>query len=158
AQVRAAFQHLSRNFDSWLAGVVAPLLTAATRVRRNAARLRRIGFMPCRPPIAGPLPHIADHVVEAVAVGRKRGYRRRPLVSILGEVLVWKVALPGIGHVPAARHELLAPGELGAVESTPRRKLPFGFGRQFLAGPFGVGLSIAVGDVNHGMIIKAADR
>ena len=39
----------------------------------------------------------------------------------------------------AAGREFIAPGELGAVEPAARGKFPFGFGRQILAGPFGVG-------------------
>src|SRR6266700_2411834 len=44
---------------------------AAAWILRNAARLRRVSFMLGGPPIGGPLPDIADHVVDAVAVGRE---------------------------------------------------------------------------------------
>jgi hypothetical protein len=40
--------------------------------------------------------------------------------------------------VLAAGSERIAKGELLAVEAAARGKFPFGFGRQFLAGPFGV--------------------
>jgi len=72
--------------------------------------------------------------------------------------LLWKFALPGVGLVFAVRREFFAPGEFGAVQSAARRKFPFGFGRQRLAGPLRVGFRIAIGDVNDRMIVEAADR
>ena len=67
-------------------------------------------------------------------------------------------ALPGVGHVLAAGRELVAPGELRAVEPAARGELPFGFGRQLLAGPVRVGLGVAIGDVHDRMIVEPADR
>src|SRR5262249_56877077 len=72
AKVRTALQHLARNVNLWLAGIVALVLAPAARVVRGAASPCRIGLTPGRPPIGGPLPDVADHVVEAVAVRRKR--------------------------------------------------------------------------------------
>ena len=57
----------------------------------------------------------------------------------------------------AAGREFIAPGELGAVETAARGKFPFGFGRQILAGPFGVGERIAIGDVHDRMIVEPVD-
>src|SRR5215471_4036605 len=68
AQVRAAFQHLAGDLDVGQARVVARLLGPSAGVLRNAACLRRIGRVLGRIPIGGPLPHVADHVVDAVAV------------------------------------------------------------------------------------------
>src|SRR5271166_1794819 len=45
AQVRAALEHLSRNHDCGLAGVVARVLTTAERIDRDAAGLMSIGFV-----------------------------------------------------------------------------------------------------------------
>src|SRR5271165_6663346 len=42
-QVRAAFQHLTRNLDFGLARVVARVLTTAPRIDRDAAGLVSIG-------------------------------------------------------------------------------------------------------------------
>src|SRR5215471_2815106 len=44
AQVRTALEHLARNPDVWLAGIVAHALRSTARVYRNAAGLRRVGF------------------------------------------------------------------------------------------------------------------
>ena len=75
AQMRAAFDDFARDFALRLARVVASLLAPAARVYRNAARLQRIGLVLVGPPISGPLPDVADHVVNAVAVRRKRCHR-----------------------------------------------------------------------------------
>src|SRR5882757_8238498 len=65
AQMRAALDHLARNPDIRLTGIVAAVFTAPSRIFRNAAGLRRIGFVLCRIPIGRPFPDIADHVVDA---------------------------------------------------------------------------------------------
>src|SRR5215510_11051761 len=101
AQVRATLEHLARNPDLRLAGVVARGLWSAARVLRNAARLRHVGHVLRRPPVGGPFPHVADHVADAVAVRWKRGYRRGALVAVDREVLLRERALPSVGHVPA---------------------------------------------------------
>ena len=157
AEMRAALEHLARNFDVGLAGIVARVLAAAARIFRNAAGLRRIGFVLRRVPVGGPFPDIADHVVQAVAVRRKRRHRRGALVAVLVEILARKFALPGVGHVLAAGREFIAPGELGAVEAAARGKLPFGFGRQVLAGPSRIGQRIGIRDVHDRMIVEHVD-
>src|SRR5712672_4362516 len=102
AQVRAALKHLAWNPDIRLTRVVARGLGSAARIFRNATRLRRIGFVLLRIPIGRPFPDIAEHVVQAVAVSRERGDRRRALESVCAKVLAWKFTLPSIGHVLAA--------------------------------------------------------
>src|SRR6478735_2722661 len=116
AEMRAAFKNLARNSDVRLAGVVAVCLRAAARIFRNAADLRRVGLMLGRKPVAGPLPDVADHVVDAIADRRKRRHRRgtpeaRP-------PLVRKFAVPRVGHRAIAGHELITPRKVSAVEST----------------------------------------
>src|SRR5215218_9496219 len=65
AQVRAALDHLARDPDLRLARVVATGLAPTARVLRDAAGLRRVGFVPGCEPVRRPLPDVADHVVEA---------------------------------------------------------------------------------------------
>src|SRR6516162_526090 len=124
AQVRAAFDDLAGNFDLRLAGVVALLLPATARILRDAARLGRVRFVLRRPPIGGPFPDVADHVVDAVAVGRERHHWRRTLKAIGREFFVREIALPGIGAMLAAGREGVAPCELGTVEAAARGKFP----------------------------------
>src|SRR5262245_56898149 len=104
-EVRAALDHLARNLDLRLAGVVAALLAPTARVFRDAAGLWRIGLVLLREPVRGPLPNIADHVVDAVAVRRERGHRRGAFEAVLVEILARKLALPCVGHVLATRRE-----------------------------------------------------
>src|SRR5690242_17305932 len=84
AEMRAALQDLARNLDRRLARIVAGVLAPAARVLRDAAGLFGVGLMPRGVPIGGPLPDIADHVVEPVPVGRKGPDRRGALVAVGG--------------------------------------------------------------------------
>ncbi len=133
AEMRAPLKDLARNSDVGLAGVVAVAFRPATRIFRDATRFRRVGLVLGREPIAGPLPDIADHVVDAVAVRREGRHRRRAPKA--GFALVRKVAVPGVRHRAVARHEFVTPGKLGVLEPAARGKLPLGFGRQILSGP-----------------------
>src|SRR5579863_10371064 len=122
--MRAAFQHLAGNADLRLAGIVALRLRAAARILGHAARLGRVGGMAGRPEIRGPLPHIADHVAEPVTVRRKRPDWRGALETVLLEVLVREVALPGVRHLLTPGRELFAPGIFRPGEPAPRREFP----------------------------------
>src|ERR1700733_12559547 len=115
AQVRAAFKHLAWYLDLRQPRVVARGLGSAARVFRNAARLRRVGFMLLRIPIGRPFPNIADHIVQAVAIRRECGDRGCALETVFAKILARKFTLPSIGHVLALGYELIAPGELGSV-------------------------------------------
>ena len=86
AQVRAALDHLARNPDLRLAGVVALLLAPAARILRDAARPCRVGLVLGGEPVGGPFPDVADHVVEAVAVRRERASPARCARSRRGAV------------------------------------------------------------------------
>src|SRR6266568_1718877 len=129
AQMRAAFEHLAWYLDVRLTRVVARGLESAARIFRNAARLRCIRFVLLRIPIARPLPDIADHVVNAVAVGRECDDGRGSLEAVRAKILARKFALPGIRHVLTARCQLIAPGELSAIEAAACGEFPLGLGR-----------------------------
>src|SRR5690606_35733571 len=77
-------------------------------------------------------------------------------VSVRLEVLVRKLALPGVGHRATARHELITPSVLCLIEPAARGKFPLGFSWQFLSGPLRIRLGITVGDVHNRMCIEAA--
>ena len=156
AQMRAAFDDFARDFALRLQRVVASFLVSAARVYRNAARLRRIGLVLVGPPISGPLPDVADHVVNAIAVRRKAGtgeVRSKPSSHDFRA----ESSLPGIGHMPAAGSEFVAPGEFGAVNAATGGEFLFGFGRQLLACPPRVGECIAKRHMHHWMIIARVD-
>src|SRR6266478_7034080 len=157
AEMRAALKHLAWNPDFRITRVVARGLVPAARILWNAARLRRIGFMLLRIPIGRPFPDIADHVVQAVAVGWKRGDGRRAFEAVGRKILKREITLPGVRHMLAARKLLVTPGEIRAIKPTARGKFPFGLGRQFLAGPFGIGFDVPIGDVDNRMVVEPAD-
>src|SRR4051794_21131485 len=97
AEVRATFEHLARNPDLRLVRVVALRLDAAARVVGHAAGLLLLVRVARRVPVGRPLPHVADHVVQPVAVGWERAHRRRSLIAVLLQVLPRELALPGVG-------------------------------------------------------------
>src|SRR6516225_3124885 len=66
AQMRAALQYLARNADVRLAVVVAALLRRAAWILRRAAGSGRGDLMTGTVPVGGPLPDVADHVVQPV--------------------------------------------------------------------------------------------
>src|SRR5580700_403261 len=101
--------------DFGLAGVVACILRAPAWVAWYAARLDGVAFVTRRIPVRGPLPDIADHVVEPVAIGRKGADRRGTLIPVERVVLAREFALPGVRHLRAARREFVTPGVLGAA-------------------------------------------
>src|SRR5829696_6080695 len=126
AEVRAALDHLAGYSDPRLASIVAGFLAPATRVLGDAAGLRRIRFVLRREPIGRPFPDVADHVEEAVTVRGISADRRRALVGVRRRVPVRELAGPRVRHLAPARHELVAPGELGLLEPAARRELPLG--------------------------------
>src|SRR5687768_5536520 len=87
AEVRAALDHLPRDPDLGLPGVIAVLLRPAARVARRAAGLDRLLVMAGVIPVRGPLPHVPDHVVEPVGVRREAADGRGALVAVLHPVL-----------------------------------------------------------------------
>src|SRR5215475_12874942 len=81
AQMRSALHDFARDLDVRHVGIVALVSVAAFRVEARTARLRYLLVLLV--PIRGPLPHVAGHVVQAVAIGRKTSHRRSPLKTIL---------------------------------------------------------------------------
>src|SRR5258706_4415155 len=149
AQVRAAFDYFSRYRDLGLAWIKACSLGPAARVFGNAARFRHIGLVLLRIPVGRPFPDVADHVVEAVAVGRERGYGRSALEAVFIKVLTREFTLPGVRHVLAARRELVAPRKLGALDPATGGEFPLRLGGEFLSGPFRISLRVTERYVYH---------
>ncbi len=58
---------------------------------------------------------------------------------------------------PPARRVVIAPHVRLAIESTAGGKLPLGLGREFLAGPRGVGLGVEVRHVGDGVPFTSPD-
>src|SRR4051794_22805252 len=112
--------------------------------RRPAARLFALAR---REGVARPLPDVAGHVIQAVAVGWEGTDRRRAGVAVEHEILPGELALPAVGQHLPARRELVTPCEGLAVEPPARGVLPLGLGRQRLARPRRVRRGVLVGDL-----------
>src|SRR5437899_5187459 len=100
AKMRATFKHFAWNPEVRLTRVVARALGSAARILRNAADFWRVGFVLLRIPIGRPFPDIADHVVQAVTVGRECGDGRSAFEAISRKILVREITLPSVCHVP----------------------------------------------------------
>src|SRR6266478_4340798 len=94
------------------------------------------------------------HVVQAVAVGWKRGDGRRAFEAVGRKILEGEITLPGVSHVLAAGKLLIPPGEFRAVQSAARGEFPFGLSRQFLPDPLRIGERISVSDVDDRVVVK----
>src|SRR4029077_7046732 len=155
AEVGAALDHPPRDR---LSRRVALLAARHSRVAWDTARFLHLVCVARREEVGRPLPDVPGHVVEAVAVRRERAHRRRPLETVELQVLPGELPLPAVRHGLSIREVLVAPGENGSLEATAGRVLPFGFGRELLAGPGSVGRGILIGDVHDRMTIAPVDR
>src|SRR5262245_20517506 len=97
-------------------------------------------------PIARPLPDIADHVVEAVAVGLEAADRRGGGIAVLVRVVDGEDALPGIGDRLALGIERARPIIL-AVATAARREFPLRLGQELAPAPARIGERILVSDM-----------
>src|SRR5262249_33583728 len=118
----------------------------SARINRRLARMTR------SKPIARPLPDIADHVVEAVAVRLEAADRRGPYVAVLVGIVDGEDALPGIGDRLALGIEGARPVVL-AVATAARREFPLRLGRELAPAPARIGERILVSDMHDGMIV-----
>src|SRR5664279_2687904 len=86
-------------------------------------------------PVGRPLPDVAGHVVEAVAVGLERVHRTGAVVTVAPRVLVREPSLSDVHAMLAARLELITPRKSRPAQPATRGELPLGLGRESLAGP-----------------------
>jgi hypothetical protein len=109
AVVRVAKERTA--FDSALGSVRIAWIIALSRSTRVATNVFAGGLdVAIGPiPVTAPLPNVASHVVQAVAIGREGAHRRSSYKSIFATVSNRKYSLPGIGHVFAARLEFVTP-------------------------------------------------
>src|SRR5215470_13452476 len=108
-------------------------------------------------PVARPLPDIADHVVEAVAVRLEAADRCGAGVAVLVRIVDGEDALPGVGDRLALGIERARPVVL-AVATAARGKFPLRFGRKLASAPARIGQRILVGDMHDRMIVLARNR
>ena len=135
AEEGAALHHLAGDADGGLARDRSYLPSPGRAGSAGAQQgLRGIGRVPGGEPIGGPLPDIAGHLVQPVAIGREGAHRAGALEPVAGEVAPGEGALPGIGQVHAAGVSS-SPQANSGLQPAARRELPLRLGRQRLAGP-----------------------
>ena len=144
------------------AAVHALLLRRLTRVERRVRALRVTRDAACGGelrvvvgpiPVAGPLPDVAGHVVEAVAVGRELRHRPDAAVAILARVFVREVHPGECWPSRGPWRELVAPRVELAAQPASRRELPLRFRRQPLARPRRIRHRVVVRDLHHGVLL-----
>jgi hypothetical protein len=156
AQMRAALDHLARDSRRQVAARLGDDRVAEDgRAARRCSLTRASAGVPRPEEVAGPLPHVAGHVEQAVAVGRECSGRRGALEAIQEQVLPRELALPGVGEVPATGREFVTPHVDRAVEAPAGGELPLGFRRQRLARPRGVGLGVGIRNVRDRVPVPA---
>ena len=107
-------------------------------------------------PIARPLPHVADHVIEPVAVRAEAADRCSADVTVVLGVDDGKDALPGVGYRFAVGVEGAAP-VVFTVAAAPRRVFPLCLGGETSPQPAGVCQRVLVGDMDHRMAFSAVN-
>src|SRR5918996_5356747 len=159
AQVRAALHDLAGDAGR-VPGIDGAVAVASPRVVDGAAGVGDLArpFAVVLVPVADPLPHVAGHLEQAVAIGRERPHRGGVLVAVEHLVADRELALPHVGHVPPAGGELVAPGVLGALEATTGGALPLGLGGQLLARPGGIRLHVVPPHVDDRVVVEAFER
>src|SRR3954447_12605841 len=145
-QVRTTFHDSSWNGDVRQPRIVAVVWVTAARVRHRAAGVGQVAVRLV--PVAGPFPNVADHVVQAVAVGWVGTDRGDADVAVGASVAYGKLALPGVGHPPVRGSELFTPGVGGAVQPSAAGEFPLRLRRQLFAGPTGVRLDVGPGELD----------
>ena len=152
AEERAALDHLARDAELGLGGVVAlprPPAPRGSRGTQHAAGGRRRSPYQSR----GPLPDVARPCREARAVGRVRPDRRGAGEPSAGSARQGKSPVPVVGQPATVRRSGSSPQVNAAtVEAAARGALPLRLGGQRRPDPRRVGLGVLVGDVDDGMV------
>src|SRR5262249_22961849 len=100
-------------------------------------------------------PDVSGHVKKAVSIGRKASNRCCSFEAVALQILPWEVTLPGVCHEFAAGSQFISPDKIGSIQTAACGELPFRFGGQFLAGPFGICLGIFISDMHYRMLFSA---
>ena len=107
-------------------------------------------------PVVAPLPDVARHVVQPVAVGGEGVRGRGAEVAVVERVAGRELALPHVHPVLAARLPLVAPRIVRTDDSPARRAFPLGLGRQPQARPRGERGRVGPAHVHH-RVVGAVD-
>jgi len=109
-------------------------------------------------PVDAPLPHVAGHVVQVEPVRLVGVHRRGAEVAVVQRVVAGELALPDVAAMPAARSQLVTPGEPCLLQPAAGGVLPLGLGRQPDARPGAVGQRVGEGDMHDRVVHSVLDR
>ena len=137
-------------------GIDAALTVAATRISRSATA-GTANVMLSGVPVGGPLPGVADHVGEPIAIGREAADGSGALKPVARQVLPGKFALPVVSEHLPLRRQLLPPGIGPAVVPTAGGVLPLRFGGNLFAHPRGVSRDVLPGHMQHRVAIASVE-
>src|SRR5215468_3198559 len=112
--MRPALHDFPRDLDIRHMGIETLVSFSAFGIEARAARLRYLLVLLV--PIRCPLPHVAGHLVETIAIGWKTSHRRSAFEPVFFKILPGEFTLPGVGHVLAIRCKRIAPDEFCSVQ------------------------------------------
>src|SRR5690606_37519877 len=108
-------------------------------------------------PVGGPLPDVADHLPQPIAVRFEGAHGGGGEPAVFESVRAREDALPDVRSPTAVVDLLVAPRVLLLIQPAPRGIFPLGLGGQAPAGPPTVGLRIVPTDVHRGVIAQTLD-
>src|SRR3989442_326051 len=97
--------------------------------------------------VRAPFPPVGGDFVQAVAVWRKRSYRRAPNEPICAKIASRENSLPPVGHELPIWNQVVAPGVSLAAQTASRRVLELRFCWQSLVRPSRVNARVVPGHV-----------
>ena len=152
AQMRAALHHLARNTDGLAFDDTATLRSTA-RIGRDAASIATLAFNPwLGEPVIGPFPDIADHVIQAIAIGRI--VFSPVMCATIHPPENWRAGTHLASNLPASAHRV----QVHPPKHNPRRRfhrarqIPTPLRSAVACRPKRIGDRISVDDMDHRMV------
>src|SRR5262249_10492646 len=108
-------------------------------------------------PVGRPLPHVAGHVVEPVAVGREGPDRRRAREAIVRGLVIREVSRERFRRVAPAWTEVVTPRVALPFQSPARAVLPFRLRGQALARPLRVRFRVVPRHLDDRVVLASAE-
>ena len=131
-----------------------PRIAAGGRIGQHRVVLAGEVIVAGPVPVRRPLPDIARHVPESIAIGGEAAHRSGAGEAIVSGVADGKLPLPGVGQAGAPG---VAPAEGPIPQAAPGGELPLGLAGEGGAGPGRVGLRIRQRHLHHRMVEPVVD-
>src|ERR1700677_1791914 len=130
----------------WIVSRIGPL-----RVARNSHCCELLVIIRTVP-VAGPLPDVSRHIIEAISIRSKFGNWGYSGIAVGPCIFVGKMTLMRVGHPFPIGAELISPDKRLASKTAARGELPFRFRGDSLAGPFCIRQGVFISDLNDRII------